>query len=854
MPAKNRLLELTQNDPEVLSFLEWIQAPDSLKSFPIVLEGFKALAPYLMQVSEKSDDLSATEPGLLTKLSKTVAQIEQIIASALSDDAVSAMQPNPKHKDPFHGVTLTAPLYVLVGSLGSPEIPPQAKLAAAVVICTAKELLGSERQKQGKRIDYTAATATGLNAVRLSVNSNLISLLPSQMENLAGYKTRLVSILEGDHPLTTTLRHYLVAIERLIRFLVTVTGGVRRGGRIVRELDIKSNTNPHTHIHVQQVTTMITNTDVNDEWQDGLAVEELADDIEFVSFETTEHFTTDVEPNALESIEATAPPKSVVQQILQRRAMIGQMERAAQLLPFDWSLLTSSECADFLRGLHDEHASLSASISNTSPENHRIRVEATVALSVAFWAGRPFHTIPRLTLYAAKSDMPQHFGKDALAYIVQDGHFIIPALRPKADPRYKKADLTLANACDQYVILPLGRYLAGRISKLPNSQDLLQTTDATLNGNVQTDPAPARARRSTKAFSVDGERLVKRMNAIVDAINDRSNGRLTPHRISQHLFSTIGHLTGDVALASLTAGRAHRLSDTALHYLSVVGNQLSEAAITAASHVERGAIAELEARQAAPTRPRRPIEPARAPGHAGSPIHPRTPVIQDLADALSAAITAAKRNVVSIQYRIDVHNAFAQYLHWMLRFSTGLRHVTVPLPGWDRIDRDRAVAFISDKDDVASYSSRLVPLPTIMLEQLVAWADHCAGLDGHLAGFRMASSTKLTRDEVVFYLNLDHGRIKIKSANSAVARNFLQSAVPNFKLPANCNRHYLRSKLTELRCPAELIDAFMGHWTRGREPLGRYSGLSPHDYMERIRPYQEEMMKGLGFKLVRGWS
>lgn len=42
-------------------------------------------------------------------------------------------------------------------------------------------------------------------------------------------------------------------------------------------------------------------------------------------------------------------------------------------------------------------------------------------------------------------------------------------------------------------------------------------------------------------------------------------------------------------------------------------------------------------------------------------------------------------------------------------------------------------------------------------------------------------------------------------------------------LPANIDRHYLRSKLSQLECPAEMIDYFMGHWERGEEPYHRHS-------------------------------
>ena len=48
-------------------------------------------------------------------------------------------------------------------------------------------------------------------------------------------------------------------------------------------------------------------------------------------------------------------------------------------------------------------------------------------------------------------------------------------------------------------------------------------------------------------------------------------------------------------------------------------------------------------------------------------------------------------------------------------------------------------------------------------------------------------------------------------------------------LPANINRHYLRSSLRHQEVPGEKVDVLLGHWRRGTEPWGRYSGLSPRE-------------------------
>jgi hypothetical protein len=76
----------------------------------------------------------------------------------------------------------------------------------------------------------------------------------------------------------------------------------------------------------------------------------------------------------------------------------------------------------------------------------------------------------------------------------------------------------------------------------------------------------------------------------------------------------------------------------------------------------------------------------------------------------------------------------------------------------------------------------------------------------------------------------------------------------NYELPANANRHYLRTRLLKRGCPRDVIAAFMGHWEYGTEPWGRFSSLSPHTYRENLERYLLPVLKKDGWKSVAGFG
>lgn len=73
-----------------------------------------------------------------------------------------------------------------------------------------------------------------------------------------------------------------------------------------------------------------------------------------------------------------------------------------------------------------------------------------------------------------------------------------------------------------------------------------------------------------------------------------------------------------------------------------------------------------------------------------------------------------------------------------------------------------------------------------------------------------------------------------------------------YALPFNTSRHYLRSTLLERGCPIEVINAFMGHYERGEEPWGRFSGFSPQVYRDVLNTILVKLLADDGWEAIQG--
>lgn len=245
-------------------------------------------------------------------------------------------------------------------------------------------------------------------------------------------------------------------------------------------------------------------------------------------------------------------------------------------------------------------------------------------------------------------------------------------------------------------------------------------------------------------------------------------------------------------------------------------------------------------------------QPPSAHRRIGSPIAPRHSTVTRLARDLAGAWRRASRTALDPHYVIALHNALAAYVQTVIQFATGLRAVIDGVPTWSMLDEDLGIMLLSDKDDPAGFSTRTVPLPGLAVQQIGHWREHCQRLPGLLAPLLGSTIWQLPQ-ELVFYLAYDSSRgVSLRSRSDTTITDSLARALPWYKLPSNCNRHALRSRLIARRCPVEFVDAFLGHWVRGTQPWGRFSAFLPQDYLNEVRLHLDAILANYGFKSIRG--
>ena len=171
-------------------------------------------------------------------------------------------------------------------------------------------------------------------------------------------------------------------------------------------------------------------------------------------------------------------------------------------------------------------------------------------------------------------------------------------------------------------------------------------------------------------------------------------------------------------------------------------------------------------------------------------------------------------------------------------------------------DPQTGFAVLRDKGSSDGYNTRLIWIWDECIKQLNAYHSHLKKLHSLKVPFSclltVAEWKQRGGDKSSSYFLIPHNKQFDFIAPGMFEKNL--TIYLNFPLPANCHRHYLRSELIEEGCSLDVVDAFLGHWSRGEEPWSRFSGLSPLVFARELKEHlvpilerdQWSSMAGLG--------
>jgi len=240
----------------------------------------------------------------------------------------------------------------------------------------------------------------------------------------------------------------------------------------------------------------------------------------------------------------------------------------------------------------------------------------------------------------------------------------------------------------------------------------------------------------------------------------------------------------------------------------------------------------------------------------GSQIVPKEYTVQLLVRKLKCRLKATKKINSRSRQMIEYHNAYVLYTLMFFIFSSGYRSVKSPFPDPRLLDSQTGFLTINDKD-----KTRMVWLTQSCRQQIKYYRSHMKHLANELVLLSSDSfhsihdSLKVWESDEIFDCDQSTPLFfflkKDGSCEEVYPSLIIKKLGKYFQLPLNSNRHYLRTNLVRHKCPAEVIDAFMGHWCHGRNPWDPFSSFDPKFFAHEIEKYLSPIIRNDGWTAIK---
>lgn len=515
------------------------------------------------------------------------------------------------------------------------------------------------------------------------------------------------------------------------------------------------------------------------------------------------------------------------QYLLLARGQAAATAMRNQRLPNEWDRLTAYEVKQFLFLLSNLANKSFNKVGNVPAE------ELAAFLAILFWTSSSIETVLTCTLVPtdARSTVPLSIQR------CKDGPWLW-VIKPRVPRQSLVSDDILSNQA----LTPVPRYT---LPIPPEAVTVMKRYLATFPDGSQVEKlfSPAQSTKEEAALIYNQAAAV-----FLGKVRFHSGGRHKVQRVSMHLHDLISRLPGaDITTAMSISGRNDPLGSVPLHYTVTTVSHIDKCYKTACSQIRTDFEADSTLTGICDVGSDGEV-------HVGSRYVPRKESVQNLVKNLRKRITESTAEMRII----DLHNAITIYTVQMLGYATGYRNVRDPLLQEAEIDRETCFAVISDKDDDSYYNSRIVWLPDLCMRQLDSYREHLELFQQWLFEYDQKLFFKV-REEAVTGRHADRTNPALlilwkDGRDNPLSPKVMKHLVGDvgFDLPGNANRHYLRTMLLARNCPLEVIDAFMGHWSRGVEPWGRYSGLSPITYRQELSHHLVKLLESAGWEVEYG--
>ncbi|MEW6427349.1 MAG: hypothetical protein AB1568_04870 [Thermodesulfobacteriota bacterium] len=829
-----------ENQAACLTFFEEIDADPDLTNIAQVCQRLLKLQPLLLRIAPQA--LPAGKSVLWQTICRSIIQLHQTNALATS-------KKHDKKKKGMHGLHSYFPVYCALATL--PHRSLRQDIAERYLQLQAYLLYSHLTFRHFQRDPSRKFISNRENASRsirqLANESLILARLPRAILSPTDFHKKLedlkddVSLSEKEHSLFTFL-------ERLLAHAT----GARKGHRETREKPIRAEkkliaakrvvisdyTGEDADTGPSPPTLRLYHHSTCDQNEAREAQREGLDPAENYSGPTVATSVTFPRNDSRKANQSAA-----VRIINQHR----HLANANQLLAIGWGKLSLPELHSFFVGLEK--------LYNHKYRNHGMTWDESnqfVAIMAAmYYTSSSFSRAILMRVCSSIEQIPQHIGPDNEIYFcLSEQCWVIPEPKVSGRKKAKKSWKYLVEQVHSRIFLPAPSLCREFLSRWCKSRHV--------------------GEKSTPFFDLVENKFEKDFKRFQSLLGQKEQPRLTAARISGHLSHYIADVTGDTAISACLFGQPPAGSQrTSLYYFSPKREDLQDIYMEVCKSIERPLLHLMKSTPKLPDAP-----PIPQSDRIGSAICPKPQTVALLVKDLRDMINYRRSDRLHQEYLVSYHNAFVAYCLVMLGFMTGYRAVRDPLHDESNIDWQSGFIVISDKDDNVYYNSRIAWLPPVCLAQLREYRRYRYSLIEPIALLnntlsetlkiqliesdhfswksteRSNTSTKShgnNQYKIPFFFFLRNG-YKIENISNSTLSSKIKWTYP---LPLNANRHYLRTKLSEYGVPGEIIDAYMGHWDRGREPYGKFSSLSPADFRTVLQEPLTRISKEAGWITVK---
>ena len=481
--------------------------------------------------------------------------------------------------------------------------------------------------------------------------------------------------------------------------------------------------------------------------------------------------------------------------------------RAAQQLPGRWQTLTEAETRSLLLAILNPETKLGPSS------------RALIFLSLL--TGRDVEAVFETSLVRNFDQVPKANSiqdTTAIYLVAESREWVVKTLQPESRRTRKKVWRSVLADHEPLLFLPIpGSFWA-----------VLEPLVADRKGQAK--------KRSVKLFSnVSQEHASTEIKAFLSSINRGNRGRITLARIAYQLTEDLHAESGDLIEACLVTGRQPPYgASAAIYYHHCDRQKLMD---QYSSVTRRWQSLVLPDSASAPECQRALID-----GTVGSDLVIDTPVVAELFRSLREQIEYDRDLLGTLEGLRVFHNSLTNYLVLMLFWMTGYRAVQDPLSEAGEFNRRRRWLVIADKTGDGYGHSRMVPVCQVLADQLAAYHSHAEWLRNRLS----LIIENRQHGTFLFYLDKQLDEVQLRPASM---ETLLEWA---YVLPLNLNRHWLRGELRRLDVSGPYVDRFMGHWSMGQEPWGRFSAVDPVDFHGVLDSALGQLAEKIGLQVVEG--